>query len=222
LLMEGHGSLNGQCTRTTPPTAKSDNLTARQIRAAQLEVRPPTVPRHEAPRGPARTVAESSEPEISDGAPDPAFGNATTTPKMHHPVSERCRNHAKGYCDATSCTRWHGKSNPQAAACRDHETPGIWCERAYEVSGPGCPFSHKVLNDDTSHSQARRRPRNPPPENPRPPKTCWYYVQAGEQQKSQVEFEHFQRLTLQHMLYPHATHGLTRLQAARQYCMEVT
>jgi hypothetical protein len=173
--MEGHGNPSGQCTRTTPPATKSNNLMNRQIRTVQLEARPPTLTRHEAPR-------ESSEPEESGGAPGPSLGRATTTPNLHHPVSERCRNHAIRRCDATSCNRWHGKSNPRGAACRDHGTPGIWCERAYEVSGPGCPYSHGVLSNGASHSPARRRPRNPLPEQP-PPKTCWYYLQEGGSRK---------------------------------------
>jgi len=107
---------------------------------------------------------ESSEPEDASGASRPSRGQAMTTPGLHHPVAERCRNHALRHCHATSCNRWHGKSNPQGAACRDHGTPGIWCERVYEVSGPGCPYSHEESSNGKSHSPERQRPRNAPPD----------------------------------------------------------
>jgi hypothetical protein len=70
-------------------------------------------PRTRSPSRPCEDKSfESSESEDYDSAPDSVFGHTTATPILHHPVSERCRNHAKGSCNATSCTRWHGKSNP--------------------------------------------------------------------------------------------------------------
>ena len=81
----------------------------------------------------------------------------------------------------------------------------------------GCPISvdtsveERQLFRDMAHTQFFRNSAR------------WRkYLETGEQHKAQSEFEHFQKRALQHMLYPHATHSLTKLQAAKQYCREVT
>ena len=121
---------------------------------------------------------ESSEPEDAGGAPRPSRGQATTTPGLHHPVAERCRNHALRHCHSTSCNRWHVKFNPQGAACRDHGTLGVWCERSYQVNGPGCPYSDDNSISTKLHSQEYRRQKNTPPAQ-HPQRTCWYHLQTG-------------------------------------------
>ena len=118
-----------------PPTEQDSPV--RRATSSSPRTRSPSRPRED--KG-----FEFGESEDYDSAPDSAVHQTTAGPIQRHPVSERCRNHARASCHATSCNRWHGKSNPRAATCRDHETPGMWCERAYEVNGPGCPFSHKA------------------------------------------------------------------------------
>ena len=122
---------------------------------------------------------ESSKPDDSRITPGPPRGQPPPSTNARHPVHERCKNHAHRECRSTSCNRWHGKSNPKGAACRDHDTPGIWCERSYEVDGPGCPYSHESTSTKPHSHEHRRLNRTPPAQPPAPSsqKTCWYHLQ---------------------------------------------
>jgi len=126
---------------------------------------------------------EFGETEDSDSVPESVVHKPPA--RQHHRASERCRNNARGSCHASSCTRWHAKFDDQATeSCLDHETPGIWCERAYEIYGPGCPFRHVMPKDaDTTRRtkglSSSRQPSAHATEDDRQLKPCWYYQQPS-------------------------------------------
>ena len=131
-----------------------------------------------ATRSPSQPRA-SSEPDDQRFNPGLPPGQPPPSTTAHHPVQERCNNHAHRECRSSSCNRWHGKSNPRGTACRDHGTPGIWCERSYEVDGPGCPHSHEPPSAKPRSREIRRLSRTPPVQPPAPSlqKACWYDAQ---------------------------------------------
>ena len=129
-------------------------------------------------RSPSQPRA-SSEPNDQRFNPGPPPGQPPPATIARHPVQERCNNHANRECLSSSCNRWHGKSNPRGAACRDHGTPGIWCERSYEVDGPGCPYSHEQPVAKPRSREIRRPGKAPPvrPPTPSSQKACWFDAQ---------------------------------------------
>ena len=106
-----------------------------------------------------------------------------------------------GSCTSSHCTWIHATFNRAATeTCNAHITPGMWCEKAYEIGGTGCPFSHPppAYNHQStegardswamgsnggkggkgshrSYSPNKRRNDGPPAGSG----DCWYFTQPG-------------------------------------------
>jgi len=122
-----------------------------------------------------RVIIKPADQRVDPGPP-PGQPPATVT---HHPVQERCRNHAERECRSSSCHRWHSKYNPKGTPCLAHATPGIWCERSYEIDSPGCPYSHDPPVVQPRSLEPRRLSRTSAGRAPAPKAqlACWYYSQ---------------------------------------------
>ena len=76
-----------------------------------------------------------------------------------YPVTDRCSRDNRSVCASRACEQRHARYNKLSTTiCKDDNTPGIWCERAFEISGAGCPHLH--------HQDIRSNPNNetrPPP-----------------------------------------------------------
>ena len=81
------------------------------------------------------------------------------SPADVYPAAERCSRDNRSVCINRSCESRHARYNKLSTTiCKDDNTPGIWCERAFEISGAGCPHLH--------HQDIRSNPNNetsPPP-----------------------------------------------------------
>ena len=81
------------------------------------------------------------------------------SPTEVYPTADRCSRDNRSVCLSRYCEQRHARYNKQSTTvCKDDNTPGIWCERAFEISGAGCPHLH--------HQDIRSNPNNetrPPP-----------------------------------------------------------
>jgi len=81
------------------------------------------------------------------------------SPAEVYPTADRCSRDNRSVCISRYCEQRHARYNKLSTTiCKDDNTPGIWCERAFEISGAGCPHIH--------HQDIRNNPNNetrPPP-----------------------------------------------------------
>jgi hypothetical protein len=65
------------------------------------------------------------------------------SPAGVYPVADRCSRDNRSVCTSRACEHRHARYNKQSTTiCKDDNTPGIWCERAFEIGGAGCPHLH--------------------------------------------------------------------------------
>jgi hypothetical protein len=100
-----------------------------------------------------------------------------------YPIADRCSRDNRSVCASRACEQRHARYNKQSTTiCEDDNTPGIWCERAFEIGGAGCPHLHH--QDVRSNPNAETRPPPYPNAGARPPPTS-YHAQSPRKSERQ-------------------------------------
>ena len=82
-----------------------------------------------------------------------------------YPVADRCSRDNRSVCTSRSCEQRHARYNKQSTTiCKDDNTPGIWCERAFDQRSrlppppsPGHPEHSCRRNKSPGISQRRSK-----------------------------------------------------------------
>ena len=84
------------------------------------------------------------------------------SPTGVYPTADRCSRDNRSVCTSRSCKQRHARYNKLSTTiCKDDNTPGIWCERAFEISGAGCPHLHITRTSEATPT-TKQVPRHIP------------------------------------------------------------
>ena len=74
-----------------------------------------------------------------------------------YPIADRCSRDNRSVCASRACEQRHARYNKQSTTiCKDDNTPGIWCELAFEITGAGCPhlYHQDIRNNPNAETRA--------------------------------------------------------------------